>query len=230
MLAVIPARAGSKGVVGKNLRPLAGRPLIAHTIEAALAAPSVARVIVSTDGEDIADVAMKYGAEVPFLRPAALARDDTPGVMPLLHAVEWLEQHEQYRPELVILLQPTSPLRTADDIEAAVQMMEASRPPAVVSVEPTKKHPEWMVRLDDDGAMHWLMGEGATATRRQDLRAAYALNGALYLLQRAELLAQKTVLPKGTLGYVMPAERSIDIDSELDLRVAESLLSDLEVG
>lgn len=224
ILAIVSARAGSKGLPGKNTRALAGKPLIAHTIEAARRAPSVSRVLVSTDGQDIADVAKSYGADVPFLRPSELARDETPGIEPVLHAVHWLAEQEASRPELILLLQPTSPLRTAEDIEAAVALMKRSHPPAVVSVEPVRKYPQWMVTLADDGQFRWMMGEDAVATRRQDLPTAYALNGAIYLVRREVLVEQRTLLPRGTIGYVMPPERSVDIDSELDIRVAEALL------
>src|SRR5260370_5875896 len=148
-LALIPARSGSKGIPYKNIASVGGRPLIAWTIAAARAATRVNRIVVSTDDPDIAQVSEALGAEVPFLRPAEMAQDDTPGTVPLLHALGWLEEHEAYRPELVMLLQPTSPLRSSVDIEAAVELLRDRNADAVVSVTPVSHHPQWMKRVED---------------------------------------------------------------------------------
>ena len=133
ILGLIPARGGSKALPHKNIRQFAGKPLIAWTIETALACPMLDRTIVSTDDPEIADVSRHWGAEVPFLRPAELARDDTPGIEPVLHAVRWLGENEGYRPDYVMVLQPTSPLRTTEDIEAAIQLARDRQADGVVS-------------------------------------------------------------------------------------------------
>src|SRR5262245_38953077 len=153
VLAIIPARAGSKTVPGKNLAPLVGTPLLAHSIAAARSARGVERVVVSTDGPEIVAAARRWGAEAPFLRPAELAQDDSPTIAAVLHAVQWLEEHEGYRPDYVLLLQPTSPLRTAGDIEAATALAVARDADTVVSVCEMKPHPFWAMRLSKDGSL-----------------------------------------------------------------------------
>ncbi len=226
VLAVVPARGGSKGIPRKNITPLAGRPLLHWTIEAALACDRIERVLVSTDEPEIVDVALACGADVPFLRPAVLALDETPGIAPVLHAVRWLEEREGYRPEWVALLQPTSPLRDRDDIRGALALGEGRGAAAVVSVTEAAHHPWWMKTLDDTGRLRdWSEGsEGAT--RRQDLPPVYALNGAIYLVRRQALVEQETLAPDPCLGYVMPPERSLDVDTAWDLHLAELILTE----
>jgi CMP-N,N'-diacetyllegionaminic acid synthase len=220
-LAVIPARGGSKGVPRKNVTMVGGKPLIAWTVEAAREARRVGRVVVSTDDAQIADVARGYGAEVPVLRPAALARDDTPGVEPALHIVEWLDANERYRPDAIVLLQPTSPLRTANDIDAAVVLMETRRAAAVVGVTPATMHPAWMKRIDEDGVLADVPGLTQAERLRQHLDPLYVINGAIYLCARDVLVTRRSFYAERTIAYVMPAERSLDIDSPWDLRVAD---------
>jgi len=152
-IVMIPARGGSKGVPCKNIVKVASKPLIAWTIEAALASPVLDRIIVSTDEPEIADVACRYGAEVPFLRPPELAQDHTPGIEPILHAVRWLDEHEGYRPDYVMVLQPTSPLRTAEDIQTAVQLAQERQAEGVVSVCPAHQHPYSMKQITEDGRL-----------------------------------------------------------------------------
>lgn len=220
LLAIIPARGGSKGIPRKNIRPLCGKPLIAWSIEAALQAAGVDRVIVSTEDEEIAEVARAHGADVPFLRPRELAADDTPGIAPVLHA---LEQLPGYRD--VLLLQPTSPLRTAADIEGILAARAMANAPAAVSVVEAAQSPYWMYRLDARQQLVNLMGM-PPATRRQDLPTAYALNGALYVADTEWLQRTKTFLAEATTGYVMPAERSADIDTPLDWKWVEFIMKE----
>jgi N-acylneuraminate cytidylyltransferase/CMP-N,N'-diacetyllegionaminic acid synthase len=183
----------------------------------------VARTLVTTDDPSIAEVARGADADVPFMRPAALASDDTPGTDPILHAVEWLEQHEGYRPELVASLQPTSPFRTAADIDAAVELLVKRNAETVVSVTPSDSHPYWAKRLTAGG---WLAPflDGVPATfRRQDLPEAFALNGAIYLARREVLLATRGWYTDRTAAYVMPPERSLDVDTPWHLALARLL-------
>ena len=149
VLAIIPARGGSKGVPHKNIRPLCGKPLIAWTIEVALACPTLERIIVSTDDLAIAEVARTYGAEVPFIRPAKLAQDDTPDLPVYNHTLMWLAENENYFPELVAWLRPTVPLRAVQDVEAAVALLQRSDFDCVRSVCKAEHHPYWMKRLDN---------------------------------------------------------------------------------
>jgi CMP-N,N'-diacetyllegionaminic acid synthase len=225
ILALIPARSGSKGIVRKNIRQLAGKPLIAWTIETALSCAMLGRVIVSTDDQEIAETARRCGAEVPFIRPAELAQDDTPDLPVYQHALSWLAEHEDYHPDIVTWLRPTAPLRTVQDVEAAIQLLIETGADCVRSVSAAEYHPYWMKRLDGDRLVPFVDGvDESRYYRRQLLPPAYRLNGAV------DVTWCRTVMEKGMLysgdvrGYVMPAERSIDLDSELDFALAELLL------
>jgi len=228
-MALVPARGGSKGIPRKNLSPLAGKPLIAWSIEEALASVGVERVVVTTDDREIAEVSRHYGAHTPFLRPAELAQDDTPTIDAVLHAVEWLEEHEGYTPDYVLLLQVTSPMRIADDIDEVVSLAADKKADTVVSLTLTHSHPYWMMSLDEEQRLSTFMGfefrELATTYGfRQNLPSAYSLNGALYLVRRTALLENRSLYGESCFGYVMPEERSMDIDKPLDLAIAEVVL------
>ena len=226
VLALVPARGGSRGIPRKNITPLAGKPLLHWTIEAALACDRIERVLVSTDEPEIADVALACGADVPFLRPAVLASDEAPGIDPVLHAVRWLEEREGYRPEWVALLQPTSPLRSTDDIRGALALGEGRGAAAVVSVTEAAQHPWWMKTMDDGGRLRDWSEVPERAARRQDLPPAYALNGAIYLVRRRALMAQESLAPEPCLGFEMPPERSLDVDTAWDLHLAHLILTE----
>ncbi len=225
MLALIPARGGSVGIPRKNLAPLAGRPLIAWTIECARRARGVERVLVSTDCPEIAEVARAWGAEVPFLRPPALAGDDAPAMAALAHALDWLAQRENARPEWIAWLQPTSPLRAPEDLEAGFELAAKPGVDAVVSVCAAASHPFWTKRIESDGRLVDFAEGAPEVTRRQALPPAYALNGALYLARREALLAQGGFQGERTYALVMPRERSLDIDTPFDLELAGWLLA-----
>jgi CMP-N,N'-diacetyllegionaminic acid synthase len=218
VLALIPARGGSKGVPRKNVRAIGGKPLIAWTIEAAQQARSVSRIVVSTEDEEIAEVARAHGAEVPFMRPHALAQDTTPGMDVVFHALDLLAPCDD-----VLLLQPTSPLRTAQDIDAIAELRSSTQAPAAVSVSAAPHPPQWMYRMERTAQLRPLLDEPAPV-RRQDAEEVYVLNGALYSARRAWLLAHRSFMSAQTLGYVMPAERSVDIDTPLDWRWVELLM------
>lgn len=213
ILAVIPARGGSKGVPRKNIRVVGGKALLAYTVEAASAASSITTVVVSTEDDEIAGVARVAGAEV-LKRPPELAADDTPGVAPVLHALEQMPGYDY-----VVLLQPTSPLRTAGDIDKAVETCLVARAPACVSVSEAEKSPYWMFWVSAGKMQPVLGSDQNTYTRRQDLPPAYALNGAIYVAASAWLLESNSFLTPETVAYVMPAERSLDIDTESDLEL-----------
>jgi len=218
VFALIPARGGSKGIPRKNIREIAGKPLIAWTIEAARAAPGIDAVVVSTEDAEIAAVAREWGAQVPFMRPPELAADETPGIDPVLHAIGELPAYDA-----VLLLQATSPLRTTADIDGILALASQTGAPAVVSVCEPEDHPNWMYRLDAGSRLEPLLTAPAAA-RRQDLPPVYALNGAMYFARTAWLRETRGFLSDETRGYPMPAERSVDIDTPLDWRVAEMLL------
>jgi len=222
VLAVIPARGGSKGIPRKNIKKLGGKPLIAWTIEAALKAPSINRVIVSTDDEEIAAVAEQFGAEVPFKRPIAIARDDTPGLDPVLHAIE-----NSPDSDWVLLLQPTSPLRSVDDIEGIIKLCQEKGALSAVSVAEVGKHPFWMYQRSSDMRLQPLIPNRGEIMRRQDLPSVYVLNGALYLARPDWLIENQGFIGPETLGYVMPVERSVDLDTPLDWLWVEYLIERL---
>lgn len=222
---MIPARAGSKGVPGKNTALVAGKPLIVWTIEAALGSGCLDRILVSTDGAEIAAIARDAGAETPFHRPAELARDDTPTTDVVFHAAAWLEEHQGYQPTAVMVLQPTTPLRTAEDIMAGLKLLDDRQADSVVGICEVAHHPFWMKRLLADGRIEDFLPQDRVPPRRQELPAAYALNGALYVARRAPLLAQRTFMLPHTCGYVMPPERSLDVDTRWDLELADFALT-----
>lgn len=225
-LAIIPARGGSKGVSHKNIRELCGRPLIAWTIEVALACFNLERIVVSTDDLNIAKIAQQYGAQVPFIRPARLAKDNTPDLPVYNHVLAWLAENENYIPELVIWLRPTTPLRITQDIEAAVRLLQASDFDCVRSVCETEHHPYWMKRLEN-GCLKPFVADADEKRyyRRQLLPPVYRLNGAVDIVRVDKKAKKRETLFAGKMGgYVMPLERSLDLDSELDFIIAEALL------
>ncbi|ASS73952.1 acylneuraminate cytidylyltransferase [Tumebacillus algifaecis] len=219
VLAVIPARGGSKGVPRKNIRNLAGKPLLAWAVEAGQASQYIDRVILSSEDEEIIAVAKEWGCDVPFIRPQELATDETPGIDPILHALEELPGYDY-----VVLLQPTSPLRTTADIDSCIEQLVRADAPCCVTVTEPAKSPYWMYTLQEDGRMEPLI-PGDTATRRQDLPPVFALNGAVYIAKTEWLKETKSFLAAGVTAHVMPSERSFDIDTEIDLFLAEALLN-----
>jgi len=230
VLGVITARGGSKGVPGKNLRLLGGRPLLAYTVEAALDT-AVDRLILSTDDPKIAEVGRSLGCEVPFMRPAELARDETPHLPVIQHAVQWLRDHGNYHADVVVILQPTSPLRSAIDISGALRMLELSGADSVVSVTAVSAHahPLRMLRLDERGEAT-LFVTGAPVrqrvNRRQDLPDAWVMNGAVYACRTSRLFdAESSLYGSRVVAYPMPADRSISIDSFDDWAEAEAALA-----
>lgn len=220
VLALIPARGGSKGLPGKNTRPLHGIPLIGWSIQAARGSRHVSRVVVSSEDVNILQVAREQGAETPFVRPAELAQDETPGMDVVLHALAQLPGFEW-----IVLLQPTSPLRQARDIDAALELCLNSGAPACVSVRAADDNPWWMFSLAQDGRLDAFLPADQRPMRRQDLPSLYALNGAIYAARTDWLQQTKSFLTHETVGYVMPPERSVDIDTLFDFRLAECLAS-----
>ena len=220
-LAIIPARAGSKGIPGKNKRLMCGQPLIAWTIAAAQAAHSVDEIVVSTDDEEIADIAVGMGISVPFLRPAELAQDDTPGIEPVLHTLSLMRDFDS-----VVLLQPTSPLRTSADIDAIVDLANVRQANSVVSVCVNMKPIQWNFIIQAGGNLTPLLDHDPIL-RRQDAQMTYALNGALYYFEVPWFLKAKKFFDDETLGFIMPRERSIDIDTAFDWMIAELLCEQL---
>ncbi len=212
VLAIVPARGGSTGVPRKNVRLVAGRPLIAYTIETARRSQHIDRIVVSSEDDEILSVGARCGAE-PLRRPQHLAADDTPGVGPALHAIEALPGFD-----IVVLLQPTSPLRASGDIDACIERCVAAGMTACVSLVEVEQSPYWMFSLTPERTLQPIVTfDDGLIARRQDLPPVYLLNGAVYAAGSAWLASHGTLVRPGIAGWVMPAERSLDIDTESDL-------------
>ena len=224
VIAIIPARGGSKGIPRKNIRLLAGKPLIAYTTEAALQSEYLDRIIVSTDDEEIAEITKSFGAEVPFLRPMELARDDSPTIDVLIHAIEWLENNDKYIPDIIVLLQPTSPLTIAKDIDTAIELYIEKKADAVVSVCEAEHSPYWMHKIENGRLVDFV--ETIYESRRQDLPTVYRRNGAIWIASKDILMRQKTFFTGNTYGYIMPYNRSVEIDTLLDMKLVEVLIKE----
>ncbi|NJL93831.1 MAG: acylneuraminate cytidylyltransferase family protein [Anaerolineae bacterium] len=224
VLGVIPARGGSKGVPRKNIAVVAGKPLLAYSILAAQHSRGLAEVIVSTDDAEIAEVARAWGAAVPFLRPAALATDSASSVEVALHALAFMEKAQAQPYEALLLLQPTTPLRRAEDIDAALHLLASSGAEAVISVmEAGAAHPLYIYTLNEARLQPFLPDTGRV-TRRQDFPPLYLRNGAIYAVRRSVLVEQRTFFPQDICPYLMPPERSVNIDRPLDLELAAFFL------
>jgi CMP-N,N'-diacetyllegionaminic acid synthase len=223
IVAIITARGGSKRLPGKNIKTLAGKPLIAWTIDAALYSTGVNRVVVSTDDDRIAFVSRMWGADVPFMRPAKLATDSATSIDVIIHAIKTLELEKS---DYVLLLQPTSPLRTSGDINDAISIMRTNNADAVVSVTeiPKMAHDYITQKIDENG----ILSEAAHSLGEYfnpDFPSRYMWNGAIYLNRVGSILKDKTFRPEDrTFALKMPKERSIDIDTELDFTLAECII------
>lgn len=224
VLGLILARGGSKAIPRKNIRLLAGRPLLVHTIETAGTSDEVDRLVVSTEDEEIREVANEHGAETPFWRPERLATDEACSHGAIVHALDTL-QGDGYRPDVFLHLQPTSPFRTSADIRNVVEMLRDGAG-AVVSVCEPSHHPYWTKRMDETGRLHPFLQDGEIPSRRQELPEAYAINGAIYGSHVGYYRRHDGFYGPETFGYVMPKRRSVDIDDEFDWQIAEALLAE----
>lgn len=228
ILGLIPARGGSKGIPRKNIVPLAGKPLLTYTCEAALGSSYIDRVVLSTDDEEIAQIGRSCGVEVPFMRPPELARDDTPSLPVAQHAIEWLREHDGWGTDILVLLQPTSPLRRAHHIDAALDILLEKQADTVVSVVevPHRYNPYSVMELRD-GILHQFL-PGKTQFdryRRQTLPKVYARNGPAVLVTRVNtLFRDQSFYGQLVLPYVMDEADSLDIDTLYDLEIAEFLI------
>lgn len=220
VLAVIPARGGSKGIPRKNIKNLSGKPLIGWTIDAAKSSKYIDRLILSSEDDEIIKTAQDLGCEVPFKRPFELAKDKTHGIKPILHA---LEQSPGY--DYVMMLQPTSPLRLTDDIDECIEKIIDEKAKSCVSICEPSKSPYWMYNINLKSELSPILPEFSLIPRRQDLPSVYALNGAIYIAEVNWLQNNRNFISKETIGYIMPQERSFDIDTILDFEICEHILS-----
>ena len=228
LLAVIPARGGSKGVPSKNIRPFAGLPLIAHTVLYARMCPQISRCIVSTDSQEIAEVARTFDADVPFIRPRELAQDDTPMWPVLQHALAEIEQQDSVRYDLLLLLDPTSPARELADVSGAMRrLVQCPEAYGIIGVSQPDFNPMWNCVVERDGWMADLFEGGGSYSRRQQLPTVYRINGSLYLW-RADFVRTEHRPWRQTGGHLMyeiPEHRAMSFDTELEFRRAELLVS-----
>jgi len=232
VLGVITARAGSKGIPGKNTKLLAGKPLIAYTIEAARASGALDRLVLSTDDERAAAIAKTLGCEVPFMRPADLSTDDTPHLPVMQHAAAWLRDHERYQPDWTMILMPTSPLRQPQHIVESIALAESSGADSVVSVDPVPAHfhPRRTLTIDERGWARLLVGDRPVrerAVRRQGLPEAWVFNGAIYLFKTALLFdpVEPSLYGERVAAYRMSAPYGHNIDGSEDWAEAERILA-----
>lgn len=225
ILAIIPARGGSKGVPRKNIKELNGKPLIAYTIEAAKKSKFLDRVVVSTEDKEIAEISKKSGANIPYLRPIELAKDDSPTIDAVIHMIKWLQENEKYKPDYICVLQCTSPLRDENDIDGTIEKMINSNTDGSVSICEAEVNPYWTNIFNGD-RLDYFMKEGKNITSRQKLPKIYRINGAVYVVKTEVLINQKTLEPENITGYIMKNENSIDIDSILDFKIAELLIKE----
>ncbi|MGX4803496.1 acylneuraminate cytidylyltransferase family protein [Bradyrhizobium guangdongense] len=222
VLGLIPARGGSKGLPGKNILTVGGRPLLQWSIDAARQSRYIDRLVLSSDDPAIMRIAASAGCEVPFRRDDELASDEASSIDVVVDALNRLPGYD-----IVVLLQPTSPLRTVADIDGAIEQLVSSRAPACVTICEAETHPYWIFRLDDSRRLaRFAEPPGDMPLRRQDLPTAWSLNGAVYVAECSWFLKNQTFLSSATVGYPMPADRSLDIDTAEDfervLRIAEN--------
>lgn len=219
ILALVPARGGSKGLPGKNIKPLKGLPLIGWSIRAAQESRVADRLLVSTDSPEIARAAEALGVKVPWLRPAELAQDNSPSIDFVLHALDMLKK-EGYEPDAVLLLQPTSPFRSPDSIRRAVKTYEESKTESLVSVSPAKQHP-WSCYFLKEGRLERAVKDAPEVLRRQDLPPAYAPDGSIYITSPRFLRERRGFHGPETAGFLTPAGEEVDIDTPEDWARAE---------
>lgn len=229
MIALIPARGGSKGLPGKNIKNLCGKPLIAHTIGAALNASEIDRVVVTTDSEEIAEIAKQYGAEVPFLRPEELAGDTSSAVDVYLHAVDFLQKESGQEIQKFMVLLPTAPLRGSENIEQALKEFYEKKAETLISMKEAETPISWYYGMNEEGRVKNLGFDGQNAVKNRQVNNVYYIpNGAIYILDTRLLREKRTYYSDNTVAYLMSQEESVDIDCALDFKIAELLLSQKE--
>lgn len=226
-LAIIPARKGSKRLANKNKKDLNGQPLISYTINAALKSNYITETIVSTDCEDLKNIALEFGAKVPFLRPSKLAEDESKSIDVVTHAVEFYKKNLNKEFDYVVLLQPTSPLRNTHDLDSAIEYLFKKNANAVISVCEMEHNPIWSNTLDKQKNMKNFLNEEFINKRTQDLEKYYRINGAIYICKTNVLIKQnRFFIDDNIYAYEMSQENSVDIDTNLDFLIAKTILKE----
>ncbi len=220
ILAIIPARGGSKGLPGKNIMPLGGKPLIGWTIDAALNTNFIDKTIVSTDCQEISKVAVQLGASVPFIRPDEFSSDESTAVSVVYHALNTIDDNF----DVIVLLQPTSPFRSEKHIRESLELYFSESASSVVSVCESDKSPYWCFWRNDNNSITPILSQENQFSRRQDLKKAFSLNGAIYILDVKKFINERKFIFEDSLSYVMDKESSVDIDDMMDLQLAQVIL------
>ena len=225
ILAIIPARGGSKGIPRKNIKLLAGKPLIAYSIEVAIKSKFINKIVVSTDDDEIAQISKNYNSEV-VMRPKEMAKDDSPTIDSVIHVLNFMGKKE-YFVDLVVLLQPTSPLRTQKDVDNAIKLFIKNKDKcdSLVSVCEFEHSPYWGLKVESE-YLKPIFGNKYLKTRRQELPKSFIPNGAIFISTPKKLKEFKTFYSPRTLSYIMPAEKSIDMDSQMDFMLAQLILEE----
>lgn len=221
ILAIIPARSGSKRLPKKNLRILKGRPLLYYTIDAVKNSKYVNRIVVSTEDDTIAQVSQSYGAEI-IMRPPELATDESSTISVVINVLEQLHKKEKYNPDLIVLLQPTSPLRSTEDIDNAINTFQNSSKDSLISVTVYEHSPYWAFRIEKDLLQPEFTQD--SPKRSQDIPTLYRPNGAIFITRPETLLKNRSFYTNQIIPFIMPKEKSIDIDDEFDFSLVEFLL------
>lgn len=225
VLGIIPARGGSKGISNKNIRELKGKPLLAYTIEASRESSKLNDFILSTDSQTIADYAEQYGLTTNALRPHELASDTAKSIDVVKYEVVKYERDIGCRIDVIVLLQPTTPMRTAADIDHAIDIFYKSEADSLISVyEASEVHPYVMYYCEKD-RLKSILEEGHKFLRRQEFKPVYVRNGALYIAKRDQVMEQNSIVCERPVAYIMPRERSVNIDEPFDLEIAEWMMS-----
>lgn len=226
ILGIIPARGGSKGVPGKNIKDLNGIPLIAYAINEGKKSKYINKLIVSTDDNEIARVSKKYNVEIPFMRPKELAQDNSNAIDAYIYTLNKMEKDFGYRADILVVLQPTSPLRTSEHIDEAIEMLLKSKGDSVISVCEVEHSPYWYKVVDNEGKITSFVEFKESNANRQELPKVYRPNGAIYVFKRELITELKTYYTDKSYGYVMKQEDSVDIDTILDFKFAEMLINE----
>ncbi|MBM15181.1 MAG: acylneuraminate cytidylyltransferase [Nitrospina sp.] len=226
VLGLIVARGGSKGLPRKNIRQIGGKPMIAWTVEAGKQSQCIDRLILSSEDDEIIEVVRQLECDVPFVRPKNLATDESSPIEVIRHAIESLPEKYDY----LVLLQPTSPLRIANDIDRCVELCYQKKAPACVTITESEKTPYWMYELREDHRLHSVLSGTKRIVRRQDLPKTYTLNGAVFVARSDWIIYHDDFLGPDTIGCEMPRVRSIDIDSATDLIVADAIFKETGLG
>jgi N-acylneuraminate cytidylyltransferase len=229
-VAFIFARGGSKGLPGKNIQMLVGKPLIAWAIECALKVPRISRVIVSTDSNEIAAIAAEYGAEVPFIRPAYLATDKSPEWLAWRHGIEYLRDSFGEMPEVIVSLPATAPLRMPADIDNCLDEYEKGSSDVVITVTDAHRNPYFnMVKIDSDGTCSLVLNPPEAIERRQDVPLVYDMTTTCYVVKTEFVMSHNSIFEGKVRAVHIPIERAIDIDTKLDFRIAQTLFESTDL-